>query len=179
MPAGTSGNISGTKFTPVNTCLVCDTLKFLSTQKFDFQNQWRSCQKQRNWWRPLALKSLHDDMGRMGVERTLDLVRKCFYWPKMSAHVESKIITYHRCVRLSLYLKNLYYLSISQLQGHSNSYVWISSQWSQVPTISKTLWSLPTNSLSFQWLYVATSLSTTASLRKSIVIKGLALSPRS
>ncbi|RXN17163.1 Retrovirus-related Pol polyprotein from transposon 412 [Labeo rohita] len=49
--------------------------------------------------RPLVLKSLYDDMGHMGVERTLDLVRKRFYWPKMSANVESRIKTCHRCVR--------------------------------------------------------------------------------
>ncbi|KAG1953594.1 interleukin-1 receptor accessory protein-like 1-A [Pimephales promelas] len=49
--------------------------------------------------RHLVLKSLHDDMGHMGVERTLDLVRKRFYWPKMSADVERKIKTCNRCVR--------------------------------------------------------------------------------
>ncbi|KAJ8346440.1 hypothetical protein SKAU_G00278410 [Synaphobranchus kaupii] len=49
--------------------------------------------------RSLALKSLHDDMGHMGVERTLDLVRKRFYWPKMSAEVEAKIRTCNRCIR--------------------------------------------------------------------------------
>ncbi|KAJ8339479.1 hypothetical protein SKAU_G00362650 [Synaphobranchus kaupii] len=51
--------------------------------------------------RSLALKSLHDDMGHMGVERTLDLVRKRFYWPKMSAEVEAKIRTCNRCIRRS------------------------------------------------------------------------------
>ena len=49
--------------------------------------------------RPLVLKSLHDDMGHMGVERTLDLARKRFYWPKMSAEVETKIKTCDRCIR--------------------------------------------------------------------------------
>lgn len=49
--------------------------------------------------RPLVLKSLHDDMGHMGVDRTIDLVRKRFYWPKMSAEVEMKIKTCDRCVR--------------------------------------------------------------------------------
>lgn len=49
--------------------------------------------------RSLALKSLHDDMGHMGTERTLDLVRKRFYWPKMSAEVEKKIKTCNRCIR--------------------------------------------------------------------------------
>lgn len=49
--------------------------------------------------RPSVLKSLHDDLGHMGIERTLDLVRARFYWPKMSAYVEHKIKTCNRCVR--------------------------------------------------------------------------------
>lgn len=49
--------------------------------------------------RPLVLKSLHDDMGHMGIERTLDLVRTRFYWPKMAVDVEEKIKTCGRCVR--------------------------------------------------------------------------------
>ncbi len=49
--------------------------------------------------RPLVLKSLHDDMGHMGAERTLDLVRKRFYWPKMSGEVETKVKTCNRCIR--------------------------------------------------------------------------------
>lgn len=49
--------------------------------------------------KPLVLKSFHDDMGHMGVDRTLDLVRKRFYWPRMSAEVENKVKTCNRCVR--------------------------------------------------------------------------------
>nr|XP_008283279.1 PREDICTED: uncharacterized protein LOC103359624 [Stegastes partitus] len=49
--------------------------------------------------RPLVLKGLHDDMGHMGVERTLDLVRRRFYWPKMSVDIESKVKTCNRCIR--------------------------------------------------------------------------------
>lgn len=49
--------------------------------------------------RPSVLTSLHDSMGHMGVERTLDLVRSRFYWPKMAAEVEQKIRTCGRCVR--------------------------------------------------------------------------------
>ncbi|XP_028297544.1 uncharacterized protein LOC114459527 [Gouania willdenowi] len=49
--------------------------------------------------RPVVLKSLHDDMGHMGIERTLDLVRTRFYWPKMALHVEQKVQTCGRCVR--------------------------------------------------------------------------------
>lgn len=49
--------------------------------------------------RPVVLKSLHDDMGHLGIERTLDLVRARFYWPKMAVDVERKIKTCGRCVR--------------------------------------------------------------------------------
>ncbi|KAK7881963.1 hypothetical protein WMY93_028137 [Mugilogobius chulae] len=49
--------------------------------------------------RPLVLTSLHNDMGHLGIERTLDLVRSRFFWPRMSADVETKIRTCNRCVR--------------------------------------------------------------------------------
>lgn len=49
--------------------------------------------------RGTVLKSLHNDMGHMGMERTLDLVRTRFFWPKMSSSVEEKIKTCERCVR--------------------------------------------------------------------------------
>lgn len=47
---------------------------------------------------PLVLRSLHDDMGHMGIERTLDLVRSRFFWPKMAMDVEQKIKSCGRCV---------------------------------------------------------------------------------
>lgn len=49
--------------------------------------------------REIVLRSLHDDMGHLGIERTLDLVRSRFFWPKMSQTVEKKIKTCERCVR--------------------------------------------------------------------------------
>ncbi|XP_024120881.1 uncharacterized protein K02A2.6 [Oryzias melastigma] len=49
--------------------------------------------------RPIVLTSLHDDMGHLGVERTLDLVRSRFFWPRMAADVEQKIKTCNRCIR--------------------------------------------------------------------------------
>ncbi|XP_038555072.1 uncharacterized protein LOC119888541 [Micropterus salmoides] len=49
--------------------------------------------------RSVALKSLHDDMGHMGVERTVDLARARFYWPKMYMAIEKMIGTCERCVR--------------------------------------------------------------------------------
>ena len=41
--------------------------------------------------RAFVLKNLHDDMGHMGIDRTLDLVRSRFYWPRMAVDVERKI----------------------------------------------------------------------------------------
>lgn len=38
-------------------------------------------------------------MGHMGIERTLDLVRSRFFWPRMAADIETKIKTCNRCVR--------------------------------------------------------------------------------
>lgn len=49
--------------------------------------------------RATVLRSLHDDLGHLGIDQTLDLVRSRFYWPKMSTDVEQKIKTCERCVR--------------------------------------------------------------------------------
>ena len=49
--------------------------------------------------RAIALQSLHNDMGHLGVERTVDLVRARFYWPKMDMAVEELIKTCERCIR--------------------------------------------------------------------------------
>lgn len=46
-----------------------------------------------------VLSSLHNEMGHVGVERTLELARSRFYWPKMSSDVESKVKTCERCVK--------------------------------------------------------------------------------
>lgn len=49
--------------------------------------------------RDTVLTSLHNHMGHMGVDRTLDLVRTRFFWPKMALDVERKVKTCGRCVR--------------------------------------------------------------------------------
>lgn len=49
--------------------------------------------------RATVLRSLHDDLGHLGAERTLDLARSRFYWPRMSVDVEEKIKRCERCVR--------------------------------------------------------------------------------
>lgn len=52
-----------------------------------------------NVLRATVLRNLHDDMGHLGIERTLELTRSRFYWPKMAADVEKKVKTCERCVR--------------------------------------------------------------------------------
>uniref|UniRef100_A0AAZ1XHG4 Gypsy retrotransposon integrase-like protein 1 n=1 Tax=Oreochromis aureus TaxID=47969 RepID=A0AAZ1XHG4_OREAU len=50
-------------------------------------------------YREVALESLHDAVGHMGFERTVDLVRTRFFWPRMFLDVEMKIRTCERCIR--------------------------------------------------------------------------------
>lgn len=50
-------------------------------------------------YRETALEGLHDSVGHMGFERTIDLVRMRFYWPKMSTDVDKKLRTCERCIR--------------------------------------------------------------------------------
>lgn len=47
----------------------------------------------------MALKRLHDLVGHMGFERTIVLIRMCFYWSRMSAEVDAKVKTCDRCIR--------------------------------------------------------------------------------
>ncbi|KAL0196751.1 hypothetical protein M9458_005291, partial [Cirrhinus mrigala] len=49
-------------------------------------------------FRGSVLRSLHDDMGHLGVERTTELVRSRFFWPKMSQEVEQYIMNCGQCV---------------------------------------------------------------------------------
>lgn len=45
-----------------------------------------------------VLKSLHYDVGHLGVERTTELLRDRFYWPKMNQAVEQYVKTCGRCI---------------------------------------------------------------------------------
>lgn len=47
---------------------------------------------------PVVLRSLHNDMGHMGIKQTLDFVWQRFFWPKMAAEVEHYVKTYNFCV---------------------------------------------------------------------------------
>ncbi|KAI9999773.1 hypothetical protein NQD34_011616 [Periophthalmus magnuspinnatus] len=46
-----------------------------------------------------VLSSLHDGMGHMGIDRTLDLVRTRFFWPKMANDIIVKVKTCERCIK--------------------------------------------------------------------------------
>ena len=50
-------------------------------------------------YRQLALQGLHDDIGHLGRERTLDLVQQRFYWPRMYTDVCNKIHSCERCIK--------------------------------------------------------------------------------
>ena len=45
----------------------------------------------------VVLKSVHDDMGHMGQERTLNFLQERCFWPQMTNSVTSYIHNCHRC----------------------------------------------------------------------------------
>lgn len=49
-------------------------------------------------YRTVVLRALHDEGGHLGVERTSELLKDRFYWPRMTAEVEQYIKTCGRCV---------------------------------------------------------------------------------
>ncbi len=46
-----------------------------------------------------ALQGVHDQVGHMGQERTLDLLQRRFYWPAMGKDVESYVKTCLKCIQ--------------------------------------------------------------------------------
>lgn len=47
---------------------------------------------------PMVLRSLHDESGHLGLDKTIKLIRSRFYWPKMGAEVEPYIKNCGRCI---------------------------------------------------------------------------------
>ena len=46
-----------------------------------------------------ALRGIHDDVGHPGFDRTMDLARARFYWPRLQSTIEEKCRTCERCIR--------------------------------------------------------------------------------
>ena len=46
-----------------------------------------------------ALQGCHDDLGHLGIERTIDLLRDQFYWPRMMEDTIRHIRQCKRCLR--------------------------------------------------------------------------------
>ena len=49
---------------------------------------------------PKVILACHDDIGHLGMERTLGLLQKRLFWPKMAGDVCTHIHTCDRCLRL-------------------------------------------------------------------------------
>lgn len=49
-------------------------------------------------YRIQVLKQLHDDFGHLGIEKTTELVRDRFYWPKMAHNIEHYVKTCGVCM---------------------------------------------------------------------------------
>ena len=49
--------------------------------------------------RPQALRGCHDDLGHLGIERTLDLLRDQFYWPEITEDATRHIQQCERCLQ--------------------------------------------------------------------------------
>ena len=49
--------------------------------------------------RRIALKGIHDDVGHLGFDRTLDLAKSRYYWPRMNQRVEEYCKKCERCVK--------------------------------------------------------------------------------
>ena len=46
-----------------------------------------------------ALEACHDNVGHLGIERSLSLLRDRFYWPNMAQDMEVYIKSCPRCLR--------------------------------------------------------------------------------
>ncbi|KAK3515000.1 hypothetical protein QTP70_003254 [Hemibagrus guttatus] len=49
-------------------------------------------------YRPLVLKSLHNDIGHLGIDKTTELIKDRFYWPKMASEIAAYVRNCGRCI---------------------------------------------------------------------------------
>ena len=115
-----------------------------------------------------ATLALHDDYGHLGMKKTLGLLQKRFFWPKMIEDVQNHIRTCEQCTKYkkqpereklkpisctySLELVHLYFLTIAKegtekainimvITDHFTRYAQTYiTQRQMVPVVAKTLW---------------------------------------
>ena len=49
-------------------------------------------------FRKQSLQGCHDDLGHLGIEQTIDLIRDQFYWPRMMENTIRHIKQCKRCL---------------------------------------------------------------------------------
>ena len=49
-------------------------------------------------YRQQAIKACHDDIGHLGLERSLDLLKDRFYWPGINEEMGNHIRSCNRCL---------------------------------------------------------------------------------
>ena len=78
--------------------LLCSSL--LYRKVFDGQLQENKFQfvLPKSYWKQ-ALEACHDNMGHLGIERTMSLLRDWFYWPSLLEDIEHHVKTCPRCLR--------------------------------------------------------------------------------
>ena len=61
----------------------------------------------RRYWSQ-ALEACHDNVGHLGIEITLSLLRDQFYWPNMAQDVEAHVKSCPRCLRFKKTIRKSY-----------------------------------------------------------------------
>lgn len=49
-------------------------------------------------YRPMVFRAMHDDIGNLGMERTTELIKDHFYWPRMASEIAMYVHNCGRCV---------------------------------------------------------------------------------
>lgn len=68
-------------------------------------------------FRETVLKSLHDQSGHLGFDKTYGLIRERFYWPRMKTHVEKYCKNVPRCIQRKTLPKRVAELSHLNSEG--------------------------------------------------------------
>lgn len=49
-------------------------------------------------YQPMVFRAMHDDIGHLGMERTTELIKDHFYWPRMASEIAMYVHNCGRCV---------------------------------------------------------------------------------